>query len=44
MSENNDRNISLLSNSVLICRRNAFAMGREYEKIPTVISRSFNMS
>jgi hypothetical protein len=34
---NNPEIISLLSNSTLICRRNAFAIGREYEKIPTVI-------
>src|SRR6516165_6672542 len=44
MSGNNDRNISLVSNSVFICRRNALAIGREYEKIPTVISGSFSIS
>jgi len=44
MSGNNARNISLLSNSTFICRRNALAIGREYEKIPTVISGSFSMS
>jgi hypothetical protein len=37
MSGNKDRSISLVSNSTFICRRNALAIGREYEKIPTVM-------